>query len=380
MLTIYSYLSAQFGKPDYKLKKSTNMKKLFLAAVLSVFAASGFAQSAGYKIDVKVSDASLDGKEIYLLHEANCLDTVKVENAAFSFASDKNLENPLILTMRYGRMSTNVLVDNGAVVTVTLGDETVWADNGGINEKMMNVVNSINAQAAEMRGGYNALMQQGASKDSIQSYLAAAQNEINASIENAIDENKDNILGAYMLSMTASNYSSVEALNAKVAEVKYASTISSIKAEIAALEKVAQTSAGKMFVDFDGKNLDGTVAHLSDYVGKGKYVLVDFWASWCGPCRREIPNLVELQNAYGGDKFVVLGVNVWDKESEFRKALESEGINYPQLYASDDTEATQFYGIKGIPQIILFAPDGTIVARDLRGDAMKKLVAEKMGE
>ena len=356
------------------------MKKLFLAAAMGFFAASGFAQSAGYKIDVKVSDASLDGKDIYLLHETNCLDTVKVENGAFSFASDKALENPAVLTMRYGRMSTNVLVDNGAAVTVTLGNETVWADNGGINEKMMNVVNSINAKAMEMRNGYNALMQQGASKDSVQNYLAVMQNEVNASIENAINDNKDNILGAYLLSMVVSNYSSVEALNAKVAEVKYASTMASIKSEIAALEKVAETSAGKMFVDFDGKNLDGTVAHLSDYVGKGKYVLVDFWASWCGPCRREIPNLVELQNTYGGENFVVLGVNVWDKEAEFKKALESEGINYPQLYASDDAEATQFYGIKGIPQIILFAPDGTIVARDLRGDAMKKLVAEKMAK
>ena len=356
------------------------MKKLFLAAAMGFFAASGFAQSSGYKIDVKVSDASLDGKDIYLLHETNCLDTVKVENGAFSFASDKALENPAVLTMRYGRMSTNVLVDNGAAVTVTLGNETVWADNGGINEKMMNVVNSINAKAMEMRNGYNALMQQGASKDSVQNYIAVMQNEVNASIENAINDNKDNILGAYLLSMVVSNYSSVEALNAKVAEVKYASTMASIKSEIAALEKVAETSAGKMFVDFDGKNLDGTVAHLSDYVGKGKYVLVDFWASWCGPCRREIPNLVELQNTYGGENFVVLGVNVWDKEAEFKKALESEGINYPQLYASDDAEATQFYGIKGIPQIILFAPDGTIVARDLRGDAMKKLVAEKMAK
>ena len=344
------------------------------------FAASGFAQSVGYKIDVKVSDASLDGKDIYLLHETNCLDTVKVENGAFSFASDKALENPAVLTMRYGRMSTNVLVDNGAAVTVTLGKETVWADNGGINEKMMNVVNGINAKAMEMRNGYNTLMQQGASKDSVQNYIAVMQNEINASIENAINENKDNILGAYLLSMVVSNYSSVEALNAKVAEVKYASAMASIKSEIAALEKVAQTSPGKMFVDFDGKNLDGTVAHLSDYVGKGKYVLVDFWASWCGPCRREIPNLVELQNTYGGDNFVVLGVNVWDKEAEFKKALESEGINYPQLYASDDAEATEFYCIKGIPQIILFAPDGTIVARDLRGDAMKKRVAEKMAK
>ena len=138
------------------------------------------------------------------------------------------------------------------------------------------------------------------------------------------------------------------------------------------------TSAGNPYIDIVSLKADGTELALSDLVGKTDYVLVDFWASWCGPCRGEIPNLVELQKKFGGKNFTVLGVNVWDQEAEFKKALESEGINYPQLYASDNQDATTIYGIKGIPQIILFAPDGTIVQRDLRGAAMKALVEEKM--
>ena len=119
---------------------------------------------------------------------------------------------------------------------------------------------------------------------------------------------------------------------------------------------------------------------LSDYVGKGKYVLVDFWASWCGPCKGEIPNLIELQNKFGGEKFMVLGVNVWDEEAAFKAALEEEGITYPQIVIPQNNKdnATELYGIQGIPQIILFGPDGTIVQRDLRGQAMKDLVEEKM--
>lgn len=357
-----------------------NMKKIFFATALLAFAASGFAQTAGYKINGKVSDSSLEGKMIYLQEFSQVLDSAKVENATLSFASDKALENPTILTLRQGRMRVDVLVENGTVAEVTIGQGYSCTDNGGMNDKMAAIVKQINEKATEMRNGYSQLMQQGASKDSIQAYVTSMQNTISSMIYNAVDENKDNILGAYFLSMIASEFGNPEELKAKIAEVKYAANIPSINSELASLEKVAQTSAGKMFVDFDGKNIDGTVAHLSDYVGKGKYVLVDFWASWCGPCRREIPNLVELQNTYAGDNFMVLGVNVWDKESEFKKALESEGINYPQLYASDDTEATDFYGIKGIPQIILFAPDGTIVARDLRGEAMKKLVGEKLAK
>ena len=90
--------------------------------------------------------------------------------------------------------------------------------------------------------------------------------------------------------------------------------------------------------------------------------------------------VVELQNKFGGEKFTVLGANVWDEEDKFKAALTAEGINYPQIYVPRDNkdDATALYGIRGIPQIILFGPDGVIVKRDLRGEAMKKLIEEKM--
>ena len=151
------------------------------------------------------------------------------------------------------------------------------------------------------------------------------------------------------------------------------------------------TAEGMMFTDFTVEHVYGydrsvdpqplkKEVKFSDYVGKGKYVLVDFWASWCGPCKGEIPNLIELQNKFGGDKFMVLGVNVWDDEAAFKAALEEEGITYPQIVVPQNNKdnATELYGIQGIPQIILFGPDGTIVKRDLRGQAMKDLVEEKM--
>jgi thiol-disulfide isomerase/thioredoxin len=153
-----------------------------------------------------------------------------------------------------------------------------------------------------------------------------------------------------------------------------------IRAERENYLKAEATQPGKMFVDFSGYTLEGASSKLSDYVGKGKYVLVDFWASWCGPCKGEIPNLIELQNKFGGDKFTVLGVNVWDDEAAFKAALTEEGITYPQIFIPQGNKdnATEMYGIQGIPQIILFAPDGTIVQRDLRGQGMKDLVESKV--
>ncbi len=140
----------------------------------------------------------------------------------------------------------------------------------------------------------------------------------------------------------------------------------------------AKTGAGKMFVDFEAE-YNGKTTKLSDYVGKGKYVLVDFWASWCGPCKREIPNLINVYNKYKGDKFEVLGVATWDKPDDTLKAIEQLGITYPQMLNAQKA-GSDAYGIQGIPEIILFAPDGTIVARGLRGEAIEKLVKEKLGK
>lgn len=135
-----------------------------------------------------------------------------------------------------------------------------------------------------------------------------------------------------------------------------------------------ETGEGKMFKDFEAE-YEGKVTKLSDYVGKGKYVLVDFWASWCGPCKAEIPNLIKVYNQYKGDKFEVLGVATWDKPEDTKKAIEQLNIPYPQIMNAQKA-GSDAYGINGIPQIILFGPDGKILKRNLRGAALEQAVAE----
>ena len=131
---------------------------------------------------------------------------------------------------------------------------------------------------------------------------------------------------------------------------------------------------GDMFKDF-AVEYDKTTHRLSDYVGRGKYVLVDFWASWCGPCRAEIPNLITAYNKYKDKGFTVLGVAVNDKPEATLKAIKDDGIPYPQILNSQQIAASA-YGFDAIPQIILFAPDGTILARGLRGEEIEKKLSE----
>ncbi len=135
-----------------------------------------------------------------------------------------------------------------------------------------------------------------------------------------------------------------------------------------------QHSKGTPFVDFETE-YNGKVAKLSDYVGKGQYTLVDFWASWCPPCRAEIPNLIAAHNKYAGKGLIVLGVAVSDEPADTEKAIKELGINYPQMINAGSTPA-ELYGISGIPHIILFGPDGNIVERGLRGERIEQKLAE----
>lgn len=141
-----------------------------------------------------------------------------------------------------------------------------------------------------------------------------------------------------------------------------------LAALLAACDSKAATAEGKQFVDFEVE-CEGKTTRLSDYVGRGQYALVDFWASWCGPCRAEIPNLIDTYLQYKDRGLVVLGVATWDEVDNTRKAIDELGIPYPQMLNAQKI-GSDAYGIQGIPEIILFGPDGTILKRGLRGEAI----------
>ena len=140
-------------------------------------------------------------------------------------------------------------------------------------------------------------------------------------------------------------------------------------------EKNAQP--GKSFTDIKGVDKDGKELSLSDFIGKGNYVLVDMWASWCVPCRGEIPYLAKLYERYHNKGLTVVGVFTWDKPKNLTKAIKEEKISWSQIIDTDRT-AMEKYGINGIPFIFLLSPDGTILERNLRGEAMIATVDEYM--
>lgn len=118
----------------------------------------------------------------------------------------------------------------------------------------------------------------------------------------------------------------------------------------------AETQPGGMFRDFE-ISYDGVTHRLSDVVGRGGYVLVDFWASWCGPCIRQTAVIKDLYNEFKDKGLRVLGVAVWDEPDNTRKAIKDHDLPW-ECWLNGQTIPTDVYGISGIPCIILFGPDG----------------------
>ncbi len=133
---------------------------------------------------------------------------------------------------------------------------------------------------------------------------------------------------------------------------------------------------GSMAPEISLPTVSGEQVMLSSF--KGKYVLVDFWASWCRPCRMENPNVVAAYNKYKDKNFTVLGVSLDDDKDKWQEAIAKDGLTWTHI--SDlkgwESVAARTYGIESIPSNVLVGPDGKVIARDLRGEALEEKLAE----
>mgnify|MGYP002624792615 CR=1 FL=1 len=330
------------------------MKKIsFLFTALLLLASC----SKGYKVTVTFPDESTNGETVFLTNydTGDTIATATVENQMCTLEGDTEkgffarlyaAGNPYGFIVEPGEVKLNIAEGNAMS---PLNDKmAAWS------KEMQKIADDTTVTEAEGEARY--------AEELFKFY----------------QDNKDNAIGpwAFCNYLMYKDFSEAEIDGLlKEAPAGYAQLKRIEKAKNAA-RQLTVTSEGQKFTDFEVKAEDGTVQKLSDHVGCGKVVIADFWASWCPPCRAEIPKLQALKAKYG-DKFDVVGIAVWDTPDDTRKAIGELNITWPVIIGTQKlTEPTDLYGIKGIPHIIVFGPDGTILSRGLTGDTLAAKLAE----
>jgi thiol-disulfide isomerase/thioredoxin len=289
-------------------------------------------------------------------------------------------------------------IPDGTQLEVALTDSStsVISDNPG--SSVQQKLNALNEQLLPLEEKYYATRAEIFQNESLtQDEKTAKWNEFtepffkeyNKVNEEAFEANKGNIISVLALQEIKYDYTDAQLDSLLRSFTPALQAHKLVKEMRKALDARLETAPGKMFKDFTVNSVVGMTrsippqpvyneVKLSDYVGKGKYVLLDFWAPWCGPCRREIPNIKKVYEQYGGEDFEVVSIAVWERASvqvTIDTAYEL-GMTWPQIN-NGQREPAEIYGVEGIPHLVLFGPDGKILERGFEGyEGIKEAVSK----
>ncbi len=339
------------------------MKKLlFIAAVAAgmIACTSTTAKQAEYQVTVNGGEDLTDGDIVYLFNydTQEKVDSVAAANGSAVFTG--TVEEPFVGRLISGGNRMGTLIVEGGSITV--------ADNMASGTPLNDVIKKFSDESASLEEKFSSATTQEEQQKIYDEYVALNNKYIK--------ENAENPVGYLLFSQMVTSMSKEE-LDSALAEMPKMADYKRIQNIINTFERQEATAPGKMFTDFEIE-YNGEKTKLSDFVGKGNYTLVDFWASWCGPCRREaMGTLKDIYNQYNGKGLDIVGIAVWDEPENTLKAIEEMQLPWKQVINAQ-TVPTDLYGILGIPCIILFGPDGMIIARDQQGADLKASVDAAM--
>ena len=345
--------------------------KTIILAVAAIAASVACSQKAP-KTTLSGSYGLDSPKSVYIsLPELGIDTTVAIIDKQFTIDLPVNPAQSGLI--RVGREKVNFIPDGTPMTLVFNADHTIALISQDPANSIQERLNQYEKSIKEFETAAKAQLDSlgvGATAEAKEKIIDEYQAAVSEVSRKVFDENKDNAVAIYALDNLQFDVPVTEIDNM----LKSLDTTVSNRKSLAALKKAVgaqlATAEGQKFTDFEVGS-----QKFSDYVGNGKYVLVDFWASWCGPCKEELPNIKKVYNKYNGEDFDVLSVAVWDKATASVSAAKALGITWKQIIDAQRIP-TDIYGIQGIPHIMLVGPDGTILKRDLRGADIEAEVAK----
>lgn len=309
------------------------------------------------------------------------VDKTEVKNGEFTFTgfvSDIPVLNLILLTVPERRIVPVIIEQGNIHMNINEISQSVsgtWLNNrfNTFDKQSGLIIKDIQELNGKLRNETDSLIKKALQID-IERKIAQWDNDLFEYIK----ENIKNEVGIYYFVREANNMSGKQLSN-------LLSLLPSVYKSSKAIERIEKrsraldaTDIGKAYIDIKGITSEGEEISLSQYAGKGKIVLVDFWASSCAPCLAKAPEFIKIYNQYKDKGFEIVGVSLDTESNAWNKAITRLSLPWPQL--SDllgwNSEIPKSYGIDLIPSTILIGKDGIIIARDIYGDQLSAKLKE----
>ncbi len=384
------------------------MKKFALWAVAGLFLASCSQQTekGDFVINAHIDNAPL-GK-IYLeeltLEEAKVVDTAVIKDASGKFTLKGMLPEQALYRIRFADNNRFILLGLDAGTMSIEGDynhlEQVKIENSEASTEIQQLLNEASTKNLALTAEMKTLdsLYQAKTPDSVMKPRVAAfetrKNELEQFIMKAATDTKSPAVAAFALSMVSTptllqdqkvineiktrfpENTLITSFTNKLNEISQKNASPGTDAMTAEDENMTAVKIGQVAPDFTLPDLSGKATSLSSF--KGKYVLVDFWASWCKPCRMENPNVVQAYNTYKNKNFTIVGVSLDRTKEAWAKAIQADGLTWSHV--SDlkfwESAVVPLYGLNSIPSNMLLDPEGKIIAIGLRGPELQAKLQE----
>jgi len=344
----------------------------------------------GYTI-TGTAEGAADGDSVFLASMQGFfslipLDTTIVKDGKFKFTgSQEGADIRFVAVIHEGQNIglAQIILENAPIDVKIFADPNKQAEvKGGPSQELFSQYEEESMKIAEKSSGLWEEIKDSTltdeQREEIEKKLDQFAKEQTAFNKKFILDHNPSPISDMLFGYNASEFNESDIEEILAAMKEKGSQLPFYKAFVLEREASAKTAVGQTFTDIASKTIDGKAAKVSDHVSKNKLTLIDFWASWCGPCMAEMPFVKKAYDQFHSKGFEVVGISLDNDANAWKAAVERLKLPWPQL--SDlkgwESESASLYNVKAIPANILVSQDGKIVAKDLRGDSLTQKLSE----
>ena len=363
------------------------MRKLLFLTVTALAMIS--CKQEGYKINGEIEGSTDQMVYLQLVKDNELVkhDSTMMKNGKFTFKG--SVDVPDMVAVEFSLKGERILMFlENSVITIKGNTDNVMASSitGSKTHDILLDFNNQQEEKAkklmEINFRYQSAAQDGlltpALEEELRNEYMAENDKLTSFIKEFVKQNNQSVVAAYITLNHLFSALETESLDSIVTafpkEIQASPFVEMLNEQLSVQKS---TAIGQPFIDFTQTDPAGNNVSLSQYVGQ-KYVLVDFWAGWCAPCRKENPNLVNIYAKYAPKGFEIFGVSFDRERDSWLGAIENDKLTWPQV--SDlggwENPVAKLYGIMSIPSNVLLDKEGKIIAKNLRGEELEKKLQE----